>query len=223
LSLPIPLLKYLLSYVNDTPKARQKPLHKVCQTVFKFQHCYSLNGQVFDALLDALSGKSVELLNPKPILPYLGLYTIVTLKPAEVVETELVTPYLPQWSVPRAGKFVSAPSNTSATARNVVRSFDSLLIDDNTPWKLGSIPLSPQHPRSKEQRFWRMTAPAAAIFAALIARLDHDRSDCEDIRLACNIRDILSLQRRGYGKVLLDGADPPGGSGPSHNKQRDRG
>jgi uncharacterized membrane protein YgcG len=70
------------------------------------------------------------------------------------------------------------------------------------------IPISPRDPAFEEKRYWRLPVPAAAIFAALIARLQYDSSDCEDIVLANKILTVLMLKRYG----MDDGA---GGSVPS--------
>jgi len=199
LSLPIPLLEYLKSYVVNTPKARRRPLHKV-----------------FDLLFNASQGKTVSLPDPKPILPYLGLYTVVTLNPEREESAQLPTPHMPHLSILRRGRFIRASARTSATAENVARVFDPLAVDHCTPQNCDTIPLSPKHPQFKEQRYWRLPIPAPAVFAALVARLQYDLSGCKDIELATFIRDTLSLGRIG-GIVALD---PKDGSGPSGGGRR---
>ncbi|KAF8328981.1 hypothetical protein F5887DRAFT_1082795 [Amanita rubescens] len=109
LSLPIPILKYLLTYVSTTSKAKWKPLHKV-----------------FELLVDiSLEDQGAEELpgNVEPILPYIGLFTLVTLKPDAVRNDRILTPYLPTLSIIEDSTFVEAPVHTPATAENVARIF----------------------------------------------------------------------------------------------------
>jgi hypothetical protein len=81
-------------------------------------------------------------------------------------------------------------SNTSPTAKKAACIFQSKAIDNNTPITFGMIPLSHQDQAFTETRYWRLPVSAAAIFAVLIERLAADSSECEDIMLASNIRDI---------------------------------
>ncbi|KIM43789.1 hypothetical protein M413DRAFT_26084 [Hebeloma cylindrosporum] len=56
----------------------------------------------------------------------------------------------------------------------------------------GLIPISPDHQALKEKCYWRLSIPAAHIFAALIERIKDDKSESEGIALA---NDILALLR----------------------------
>ena len=171
--------------------------------------------------MDSSQGEQVELPDAKAIFPYLGLFTLVTLKPTG---SRILTTRLPSLSIMRGTKFVKAPSNTSATAKTAARIFEPLALDDNAPLSLGVIPLSPQDQAFTEKRYWRFPVPTAAIFGALIERLTYDSSssECEDIVLAKNIRAILDLQSRNAyrpdrfaGGSGLSGDDgPSGGGGP---------
>ncbi|KAM6503454.1 hypothetical protein JOM56_000397 [Amanita muscaria] len=80
-SLPIPVLGFLEQYVSST---NQKPLH-----------------EVFDLLVDALEGKEVELPDLKDIIPYIGLFTLVTLNPTGAAGDTINTPHLPSLSIRR--------------------------------------------------------------------------------------------------------------------------
>jgi hypothetical protein len=153
-------------------------------------------------MADALNGIPRELPDAKAILPYIGLFTLVTINPTK---TDVITPYLPSLSIICGAQFVVAPANTSATAKNVARIFEPLAIDDDTPFNIGAIPISPHDQAFEEKRYWRLPVPAAAIFAALIARLQYDSSDREDMVLANKILTILMLKCYG----------PSGGVGPS--------
>ena len=160
--------------------------------------------------------------DPKPILPYLGLFTLVTINPTEIAGCKIPTMHLPNLSIIQGTQFVKAPSTVSATAEKVARIFEPLALDDNT--NLGMIPLSPDDQAFEEKRYWRMPVPAAAVFAALIERLPYDSSECVDIILANKIRDCLNLQSHGAyphdddagGSDLSDDGGLSGGGGPSH-------
>jgi uncharacterized membrane protein YgcG len=162
--------------------------------------------------VDALEGTEVELPNLKAIIPYIGLFTLVTINPTEAARDSIPTKHLPNLSIRRGTKFVVAPANTSAAAQNAARIFEQLNININldTLRNGGVIPVSPDDEEFKEKRYWRLPpVPAAAIFAALIARLQYDSSDCEDILLANRILTSL-MAKKHYGT-----GDGAGGSGPS--------
>ena len=152
--------------------------------------------------MGALDGTPVGLPDPAAIIPYIGLFTLVTLDPN--ARNTMTTPHLPGLSIIRNKKFVAAPARTSATAKNVARIFDSLDIEEDTPFNLGIIPLAPGVAAFKEKRYWRIPVFAGTIFAALMARLTHDSSECEDIRLARRIVAHLTLNSS-------DGSGPSGG------------
>ena len=80
LSLPIPILQYLVSH---TPKADRKPLREVRHASLRFSGPSSVDDQVFDLLVDASQGVEVELLKAKAIFLYLGLFTMVVIKPIQ--------------------------------------------------------------------------------------------------------------------------------------------
>jgi len=215
LSLPIPVLKYLEKYVSSTRKAVLKPLHEV-RHVFCSGFCAELrlHDQVFDLLVDALDGTSVGLPNPAAIIPYIGLFTMVTLNPTTTARSMMVTPYLPGLSIIHNNKFKEASANTSATAKNVARIFDLLDIEEDTPFNIGGVPLAPGVAAFEEKRYWRIPVFAGAIFAALMARLLYDSSKCEDIVLARRIVAHLTLKSSG-------GSGPSGG--PSSGRGGGRG
>jgi hypothetical protein len=124
-----------------------------------------------------------------------------------------LTTHPPDLSILRGGKFVKAPANASATANNVACIFDPFGVDDDAPGTCAGIPLSPEDRQFKEQRYWRLPIPAAAVFATSIGRLQHGPSECEDALLASNIHDIFSLRSCGSYHVsrdLPDGGDPSG-------------
>jgi hypothetical protein len=156
-------------------------------------------------LVDAKNGTEVSLSNPESVFPYLGLYTMVTLRPDEVSDTEITTSYFASLSILRGSRFINAPASTSATSAKAARIFDSSAIDNATPKCLGTVPLSPQDPGFKEQRYWRIPVPADAILAAFIERLHLDESQCEDVKLARVIRASIEMEE-------LADDNAPGGS-----------
>ena len=162
--------------------------------------------------MDALNGTSVGLPSPAAIIPYIGLFTLVTLDPTTAARNIMTTPFLPGLSIVRNNKFEEAHANTSATAKNVARIFDSLDIEEDTPLNLGIIPLAPGVAAFEEKRYWRIPVFAGAIFAALMARLTYDSSGCEDIALARNIIGHLLLKSDGSGPS----GGPSGGRGGGH-------
>lgn len=164
--------------------------------------------------MNASSETPVGIPDPKAILPFLGVFTMITLNPPRAGCCR-ITPHLPNLSIIRGHKFIKAPSNVSATANSACRVFEPSAIDNNTPENMGVIPLSPQDEGFNEKRYWRLPVPAAAVLAAIFERLPYESSQCEDIRLAHIIRDTLNLQRLG--------AYPPDGAGGSGYRHHDDG
>ena len=152
--------------------------------------------------MDALGGIPVDLPNPAAIMPYIGLFTLVTLDPTVAARNIMITPFQPGLSIIRNNKFRRAPAHTSATAENVARIFDSLDIEEDAPLNFGMVPLVPGVAAFEEKRYWRFPVFAGTIFAALMARLPYDLSECEDIELARRIVAHITLKSSG-------------GSGPS--------
>jgi len=164
--------------------------------------------------VDTLDGASVGLPNPASIIPYIGLFTLVTLDPTTAARDIMTTPYLPGLSIILNNDFEEAPANTSATAKNVARIFDSLDIEEGAPFNASVIPLAPGVAAFEEKRYWRIPVFAGTIFAALMARLPNDLSGCEDIVLARRIVAHLSLK--------ISGGSCPSG-GPNGGKGGGRG
>jgi hypothetical protein len=141
-------------------------------------------------------------------MPYIGLFTLVTLDPTVAARNIMITPFQPGLSVIRNNKFRRAPANTSAAAENVARIFDSLDIEEDAHINLGMVPLVPGVAAFEEKRYWRFPVFAGTIFAALMARLPYDLSECEDIELARRIVAHITLKSSG-------GSGPSGSGGPS--------
>jgi hypothetical protein len=94
---------------------------------------------------------------------------LVTVDPTTIARNIMTTPYLPGLSIIRNNKFEKASRNTSATAKNVTRIFDSLDIKEDTPINLGIVPLAPGIATFGEKCYWQFPVFAGAIFAVLMA------------------------------------------------------
>ena len=165
--------------------------------------------------MDALDGKQVKIPDATAILPYIGLFTLVTLNPAVAAKNFIITPHLPFLSIICNNRFEEAPANTSATGENVARIFDSLAIEEDSALNLSRIPLATA---SAEKYYWRIPVFPGAIFAALIARLQFDVSKCEDIKLARKIYGYLMVKTSDDSDPSGDptsSGDHGGGDGPS--------
>lgn len=90
-----------------------------------------------------------------------------------------------------------------------------MALDVHLPFNSGRIPTSPLDPESEEKRYWRLPVPAAAIFAALIARVDSDVSDSLDIFITQRILSHLKLRRFDEDARDNSGGSSGGGGGPS--------
>jgi len=164
-----------------------------------------------------MAGRAVSLPDPTSILPFLGLFTLVTLKPGGLVGCRIPTQHLPALSILQDNHFALAPDGTLPGDENVAPIFDVLGMVglDPVPESLGVIPLSPEYPEFGQQRYWRLTLPTEAILAALIARITIGTFEGEEIHLARVIYLTLSLEAMEHG--------PHGGSGPGGGGGPDRG
>jgi hypothetical protein len=141
--------------------------------------------------------------DPKTIWPYLGLFTMITLKDPGP-QFRILTPYLPKLSIIRGRKFVKAPANISASANTACRIFDPLAIDHGTPVHYGAIPVSPRDPEFGGKRYWKLPIPPGAVLATLLEGLRHATSNRDDIKLAKALYHALGVQSLGV--------PPPDGS-----------
>ncbi|KAM6501410.1 hypothetical protein JOM56_004424 [Amanita muscaria] len=201
LSPPAPVLNYICNYLIDTPTANQIPLN-----------------QVFDLLRLAMAGDEVALPDPTPILPYLGLFTIVSLRPDDLLGCTITTTHLPELSHLQDNRFSPAPHGTSPADQNVAQIFDVLdIAAGSPPMSLGDIPLSPEHPQFQRQRYWRLPVTIEVVLAVLIERAGAGINEIPGIKTAKAIASIINLKSigcRGF-KSSADHCLPsvgPGGS-----------
>ena len=191
------------------------------------QHVHArlkLQYQVFDLLLEASHGISVDLPDPKAISPYLGLFSLVVLTPNDLRDHVLLTPHLPDLSILQNNRFIAAPVNILPTAPNVARIFDAIaVIDAKPPRQLGHILLSPEDPAFRHKRYWRLPIKIGPILAALVDWVRYLVDGCEEVVVARRIHSILNLNLDGIpvprpplsqpGSGRNDGNDPSGGGG----------
>jgi predicted hydrocarbon binding protein len=72
-------------------------------------------------------GIHVAFPDPISILPYLELFTLVTLKPDAVVSCRIATPHLLRLSVLRNNRFQAAPDGTTPAAAGIEAVFAALI------------------------------------------------------------------------------------------------
>lgn len=150
---------------------------------------------MFDLLELANSGETVLLPDPSSILPYLGLFTLVVLNPAEVCGRRIVTPHQPELSLLQTDRFEAAPDDISPMADNTARIFDIFALEAKPPLSYNGVPLSPQGPEFEEKRYWLLPVSIGGVLASLIARLEFYEYQCEEIFCAQEIGMTLLRQR----------------------------
>ncbi|KAI0285402.1 hypothetical protein BGY98DRAFT_945758 [Russula aff. rugulosa BPL654] len=169
--------------------------------------------QVFHSLvtLATLNQRPEGLPDPSAILPYIGLYTIVQLKPFEMQDTILSTTFFPPPSVLRKGLWEIAPNQTVSTApKKVAHIFDSLAVNDASGQhpSLGIIPLQPEQPEYPHKRYWRLRYTTLDwILSAVILRsfLLSTRPTTDELKIVKLMYAILSVNHN----------RPSGGTRPS--------
>src|ERR1700728_1398282 len=176
-----------------------------------------------------MTGAHVDLPDTSSIMPYLGLFTIVILKPSDVAGCLIQTSHLPALSILRNNHFELAPTGTSPADPDTARIFDSLAMAGTTPpMSLGYIPLSPTYPEFHQRRYWRLPLQIEAVFAALMDRVGTLAYECEEIHLVQKIFYTLRLRRLGVstgrvttGRPSYDVGPGPGGGPADDNSPGD--
>jgi hypothetical protein len=64
-------------------------------------------------------GSAADIPDSEQIMPFIGLYSLVTLRPSEVINLCLLTPHLPELSQLNGRTFTKAPENTSPNSPGV--------------------------------------------------------------------------------------------------------
>jgi hypothetical protein len=223
LSPPSPVLQYIVTYLAATKPTERKPLWEVgFSQPSTLGISLRLVKQVFALLIRAAEGHDVDLPDPHPILPYLGLYTLVTLKTEGLHPLHLrLTPCLPTLSTLENNIFVPAPPGTLPTAPNVSRIFDVLQtpepsLDDT----FGGIPISPLHPEYGQKRYWRLPIRPERVLAALWGRaLNISPSVCEEIHHVQVINALLCLGTGFLETIMASGSGPSGFGGQREREE----
>jgi hypothetical protein len=148
-------------------------------------------------------------------MPFIGLYSLVTLRPSEVINLCLVTPHLPELSQLNGRTFTKAPENMSPNAPDVARIFSSFGMKKDVKEIYGRIPLSPSLPDFAERRFWRLPAQLGAVLAMLVEHALTADSTYEEIKLARAIQAVIELKSQQYGVSPPSNVGSPTGGGPS--------
>jgi hypothetical protein len=149
-------------------------------------------------LLDAARGRQVDLPDPTSVLPYIGLYTVVPLRPKELYGLQRLTPLLPGLSIVSGRRFVPAPPGTQPNAPNVARIFDIMSLNTTSTWSpdtLGRIPFSPFHGEFEEQYYWRLPMKPGVVLSDLMASVMDLDPHCMEIELTQVIYSLLTLSK----------------------------
>ena len=157
-----------------------------------------------------MAGENVPLPNPMPILPYLGLFTIIILRQQSLIESFINTQHLPALSILQENRFEFAPDGTLPGDKNVARIFDVEWLHNQhpAPVSLGGVPLLPEDPDFAQQHYWHLPSQTEAILAVLIDQVGRGGNfQSEEICVAQAI----------YHRLMLDDLEPrdDGGAGPS--------
>jgi hypothetical protein len=110
--------------------------------------------QVFESLNRARTeGLATNIPDSEQIIPFVGLYSLVILRPSQVTNLCHVTPHLPGLSLRNGRHFTKAPGNTLPNAPSVARIFGVFAMGQDVEEIYGRIPLSPSLPDFAERRF----------------------------------------------------------------------
>jgi hypothetical protein len=175
LSLPVPVLQYILGYLKTTKTSQRKPLHTVRLLVTSSTTPSMFQAQIF-ALMIRDDRRGINLRNIRDIIPYLGLYTLVPLDPENLTGLKIPTDDMPNLSILHNRRFIPAPPNTPPDSPNAARIFDVMQFSAVYPNPSGQvrsrIPLSPEFPDAASRENGRHIGPVhAAGFASDTCRM----------------------------------------------------
>ncbi|KIM80695.1 hypothetical protein PILCRDRAFT_9500 [Piloderma croceum F 1598] len=179
-------------------------------------------------MFQAAEGHNVDLPDVISFLPFVGLYTIVSLDPKEVEGMILATHHQPALSHVLTDEV--APENTLPTAPDVARIFNvQKLPKTRIPATLGIIPLSSSDPEFLESCYWRLPIMSGVVLAMLLERLPPTIT-CKEVRLAraiighlymCSARNIQPPLGSGAGSSDgFGGGGDSGSGGPGAGEPR---
>lgn len=224
LSPPIQVLNYILHYLNDIPEAEQLSLYEV-----DINSTVTIKAKVTNislAMVPVRCSTCSDSQRPESpyrsqTLPYLGLYTLVTLMPSYVAGQDIPTQHLPPPSILRHGRFEAVPYRTRFQSGNkdAARIFDILAVTDDTPISSGTIPLAETSRRwqwlrrtsceegPKKEKPWEKPAqkrrvgilrsPPRELGRCLLVLPPHRNRECahaEPMRRLCTNIDVDAMQ-----------------------------
>ncbi|TDL20846.1 hypothetical protein BD410DRAFT_899335 [Rickenella mellea] len=163
LSPPPIVLRYILQSLHK-PENFTRPVYEICQSLVYYSH-YPQNAPD----------------DMKDVLPYVGLYSLVTLNPVAVRWCAIMSMRFPPLSTIENFRFVPASGDADPSSPDNARIFDALSITSNMPISLGIIPLTDA--RSEEytqKRYWRLPFKLEAVLTEFLARTN---------RATCHARD----------------------------------
>ena len=167
-------------------------------------------------------GEFIGLPDPKPILPFLALYSILVFKLREEDRYRILTGSLPKLSVLRADGFEFAPDGTSPGDPSVARIFDVLALPSSPiPVVLGQIPLSPASPDFAHRHLWRLPVAFPIILTTFLCTTTALTSDIEELQLALQIRHIIQGNKLGFLSIMVSGSDGSGSGGSGGGEVED--
>jgi len=155
-------------------------------------------------------GRIDKLPNPMPILPFLGLYSLVPLRIEELASSDikLLTPLRPDLSVYREGHWLISLFNkvlpdNALTAR--IYDAASLSPDQFLSNSFGIIPLVEKDPEFDKNHFWRLPVDLGVVLAAFLDRaiVVPDGWGTYHVRLAKSIYARLYVQKHSWNRDTI--------------------
>ena len=156
---------------------------------------------------------------PRFVLPFLGLYTLVALNPQRLENVEFHIYRDAEVSELLDGCWTIVPPNSTPSSSITARIHDAtaLLPTDHDPGCDLQLSTMPEN----EQRYWRLPIEVTLILTYLLYSVAHlGKSDIEELRLAIELRSLLSLHSVKYQGPSSGPVD--GGGNPDVGRKRGR-
>jgi hypothetical protein len=211
---PKEVLEYLVKYVKETPAEEQMPLYQVHT---RPSSCYKLTLGWEQVFRELATHNLQGLPDPSAILPYIGLYTIVYLKPEELRDVTISTSFFPPVYILSNGLWQMAPNQTVLTGPTVAHIFDPLTVNTSRQHPSpGLIPLHSDQAQFARKQYWRLqNASLEGILSAVVFRAILNPSHTDELELAKDLHCILT-HRRPLGVDAVPSGE--GGEGRSGGK-----
>ncbi|TDL28844.1 hypothetical protein BD410DRAFT_781398 [Rickenella mellea] len=149
------ILEYIVESLLDPTNTKR--VHEICESLTKLTK-------------DAQNAHEKE----KCLIPYLGLYSLITLQPDLVQKGFFITPMLPALSIVQGTQFVPAPLGTDPNSPHVARIFDSIAAQSvaTLPLSPSVIPLTDHFADFPQRRLWRIPLRLDAVLTEFVDRID---------------------------------------------------